>query len=106
MGRRVAVEYECDRCGDVWYEDFDVKSQKSVKEPKSLSIELGKRKVEYGTICESCENTCNNYIDNIAKDLKRKPGAKKKGPNASTPSSNEPESVTSSSSRSADPGEA
>ncbi len=98
MGRRVAVEYGCDRCGEIWYEDFDLKEKKSAKEPKSLSIKLGNREVNYDTLCEGCETTCNNYIDNIAKDLKRKPGAKKKGPPDATPPSPPADGATSSSS--------
>jgi len=85
MGQRVAVEYQCDRCTTKWYEDFDLERKLPVKIPVSLALQLGERKVSFGVLCESCAKTCENYVNGIAKDLKKKPGAKK-GSAAAPPS--------------------
>ncbi len=81
MGRRIAIEYQCDRCGVTWYEDYDVSSGKPERTPPALVVDMAfgesSRKVEFGTLCGSCAETCHNYLNAIAKDLKRKPKAKK-----------------------------
>lgn len=90
MGKRIAVEYQCDRCQNTWYEDWDQATQKPAKVPASLSITMGERKVHYDVLCATCTESCTNYVNSISKDLKRKPGAKKKGESAEAPSPPQP----------------
>ena len=102
MGQRVAVEYRCDRCETTWYEDFDLEKQKPRKLPASLKITMegwrdpdamATRIIEFEVLCVSCAKPCLNYLDNISKDLKRKPAAKKKkGADAPPPSTQPKES--------------
>lgn len=81
VGVRVAVECTCDRCGTTWYEDHAPGDP--MKPVTSLSITFSKAGEEpertgFEVLCESCTQTCQNYVNHIVKDLKKKPGAKKK----------------------------
>jgi len=94
MGKRIAVEYQCDRCKNTWYEDWDQDAQQPAKTPLSLSVTLGERKVHYDVLCATCTESCTNYVNAISKDLKRRPGAKKKGEGAEAPSPPPPHGLT------------
>jgi hypothetical protein len=85
MPRQSVYKYECDRCGRTWFPE--VEDGKDAPETKKLELRLEGPdgtaivEVKYDTLCESCEKTVENYVQSVAKDLKKnspKRGAKKK----------------------------
>ena len=84
MPKQSVYKYTCDRCGRTWYPE--VKPDEPTPETKSLQLKLMGRDgtpvvdVSYDVLCESCEKTVGNYVEGLAKDLKKnspKRGAKK-----------------------------
>lgn len=75
MPRKLVVHFECERCGREWFEKYD--EGKELPEAASFDGTLvtpqgEQRKIAFDCLCESCENTVNNYFDGIAKTRAKK----------------------------------
>lgn len=71
MPKRIAVEFQCDRCKKFWYDDYDPKKEE-LPETASVSLTLkvpGKPVVQadFEVCCETCTNTVANYAAGITK---------------------------------------
>ena len=88
MARKKMIEVKCDRCKRVHY--IEEKLDKTIK--ASLNLEFKPStggthdhiKLEFEDLCEPCERTIKNLVENIAKEIKgkspdRKSGAKEEG---------------------------
>ncbi len=78
MPKRLAVEFQCDRCKKFWYEDYDPKKEE-LPDTASVKLELsvpGKPvlKVDFEVCCESCANTVANYAAGINKSRAKEDG--------------------------------
>jgi uncharacterized cysteine cluster protein YcgN (CxxCxxCC family) len=88
MARKLVVEYTCDRCGRIWYEEY--KDGEDPPEVARLRCELrspdsgekAAREVNFEALCQTCYQTVINLIDSMDKLEKKspKPKAKKSPP--------------------------
>lgn len=88
MPAKAVLQFECDRCDRVWYEDV---TEQALQEPHNIKLlhlvgsmpaRLGIQ-VTFETLCEGCNKTVETALKTIAKELKNKSpsrGAKKEDP--------------------------
>ena len=82
MPKKLVVEYECDRCNRVWYENYTEGEQPP--ETNSLSVTLKKpdaksvKEIQFSVMCESCTKTVTNLLASLSKLEKKSPEVKAK----------------------------
>jgi hypothetical protein len=84
MPAKKVLQYECDRCPNVWYVPESAKEQPAVDIKLDINIpNLMATKVNYTCLCEGCLKTVMNLlgsVDKVSKKVSPNRKAKKKEP--------------------------
>lgn len=77
--RQLVLRNVCARCGAIWY--LEVEEGKQPPAPVSLELKLANgedvQNIHFPVVCPSCTATITNYVNGIAKELKRRPGKRR-----------------------------